>query len=83
MQSMEHTTDSAVSQPANGKNANAHANVLATAPEEESLGGSGLFEEPEEYFKPESEPTFKSYHRKGCGDEGTCRPHVFQRTTSH
>lgn len=38
--------------------------------EEEHLASGGLFEEPEEYFKPESEPTFRSYHRKGCGDEG-------------
>lgn len=38
--------------------------------EEEHLTSGGLFEEPEEYFKPESEPTFRSYHRKGCGDEG-------------
>jgi hypothetical protein len=43
---------------------------VAVVSEEEHLASGGLFEEPEEYFKPESEPTFRSYHRKGCGDEG-------------
>ncbi len=43
--------------------------TTVVAEEEEDEIEKGLFEEPEDFYKPPPEPTFRTYHRK-CGEDG-------------